>query len=128
MTEKEKMLAGMLYDPTDPELVALREKAHALCKRYNDTVETQEEEREALMRAAGPRGPRRLTLAELDEEELDEEARIAEVTEKASVVCHTRLIRKLRRRGAPGKVGRAAIDRCLERIDELTRRYETLTF
>ena len=58
----------------------------------------------------------------------DDEARIAEVTEKASVVCHTRLIRKLRRRGAPGKVGRAAIDRCLERIDELTRRYETLTF
>lgn len=49
MTEKEKMLAGQLYDPTDPELVALREKAHALSKKYNDTVETQEAEREELL-------------------------------------------------------------------------------
>lgn len=54
MTEKEKMLAGELYDPTDPELVALREKAHALSKRYNDTVETQETEREVLMRSLLP--------------------------------------------------------------------------
>ena len=43
MTEKEKMLSGLLYDPTDEELVALREKAHALSKAYNDTVETQED-------------------------------------------------------------------------------------
>ena len=49
MTEKEKMLAGQLYDPTDEELVALREKAHALSKAYNDTVETQEDEREAII-------------------------------------------------------------------------------
>ena len=50
MTEKEKMLAGQLYDPADEELIALREKAHALSKQYNDTLETQEEEREALIR------------------------------------------------------------------------------
>ena len=49
MTEKEKMLAGKLYDPTDPELVELREKAHILSKRYNDTVETQEDERDTIM-------------------------------------------------------------------------------
>ena len=54
MTEKEKMLVGELYDPTDPELVALREKAHALSKQYNDTVETQENEREELMRQLLP--------------------------------------------------------------------------
>ena len=32
MTEKEKMLSGQRYDPTDPELVELREKAHILSK------------------------------------------------------------------------------------------------
>jgi len=55
VTEKEKMLAGQLYDPTDEELVALREKAHALSKAYNDTVETQEDEREAILAALLPR-------------------------------------------------------------------------
>lgn len=54
MTEKEKMLAGQLYDPTDPELVALREKAHILSKKYNDTVETQEDERDGIMRELLP--------------------------------------------------------------------------
>ena len=54
MTEKEKMLAGQLYDPADDELVALREKAHALSKAYNDTVETQEDEREAIQRELLP--------------------------------------------------------------------------
>ena len=54
MTEREKMLAGQMYDPTDPELVSLREKAHALSKAYNDTVETQEDERDAIMAALVP--------------------------------------------------------------------------
>ena len=43
------MTAGMLYDPTDPELVELRERGHRLSKEYNDTLETDEEERERLM-------------------------------------------------------------------------------
>ena len=30
MTEKENMLSGRLYDPSDSELLALRQKAHAL--------------------------------------------------------------------------------------------------
>ena len=54
MTEREKMLAGQLYDPADEELIALREKAHALSKQYNDTLETQEEEREAIMKELVP--------------------------------------------------------------------------
>ena len=29
MSEKEKMLAGKIYDPTDEELVRLRTKAHS---------------------------------------------------------------------------------------------------
>lgn len=39
MSEKEKMLAGKIYDPNDKELVELRRNAHKLCKQYNDTFE-----------------------------------------------------------------------------------------
>ena len=49
MTEKEKMLAGQLYDPTDEELVQLREDAHGWNVDYNMTKETEEELREAIM-------------------------------------------------------------------------------
>lgn len=48
-SEKEKMLAGELYDPSDAELIDLREKAHRLSKEYNDTLEGEEEKREKLM-------------------------------------------------------------------------------
>ncbi|WP_324757993.1 sugar O-acetyltransferase [Haloarcula sp. GH36] len=36
-TEKEKMLAGERYDPSDPELVAERERARELTRAYNRT-------------------------------------------------------------------------------------------
>ena len=39
-TEKEKMLAGELYDPLDPELVRARERARDLCQDLNATRET----------------------------------------------------------------------------------------
>ena len=42
-SEKEKMLAGELYDPSDEELSALRAKAHRLSKEYNNTLEEEEE-------------------------------------------------------------------------------------
>ena len=35
MTEREKMLAGELYDALDPELVALRARARELCEARN---------------------------------------------------------------------------------------------
>ena len=35
-TEKEKMLAGELYNVADPELVALHAQARRLCKSFND--------------------------------------------------------------------------------------------
>ena len=38
MTEKEKMLAGKLYDPSDKELSDLRIKAHKLSKMFNDDM------------------------------------------------------------------------------------------
>lgn len=43
MQEKEKMLAGLIYDPADQELTELRQKAHRLSKEYNDRLETDEE-------------------------------------------------------------------------------------
>ena len=42
MIEKEKMLAGKIYDPSDEELAGLRAKAHRLCKEYNELLETDE--------------------------------------------------------------------------------------
>lgn len=39
-TEKEKMLAGELYDPADPELVRDREEARRKVRLFNQTRET----------------------------------------------------------------------------------------
>ncbi len=39
MSEKEKMLAGKIYDPTDEELTILRTKAHRLSQHYNTLFE-----------------------------------------------------------------------------------------
>jgi maltose O-acetyltransferase len=44
-TEHQKMLAGELYDPTDPELVAARAHARDLCQALNATREAEEQER-----------------------------------------------------------------------------------
>lgn len=46
-TQRERMLAGEPYAPGDPELVAARRRALALCQRF-DTV--GEEERDAILR------------------------------------------------------------------------------
>ena len=48
MTEKEKMIAGKIYDPSDKELVVLRAKAHRLCKEYNELLETDERRTEII--------------------------------------------------------------------------------
>ena len=55
MTEKEKMLAGKIYDPSEPELVDLRQKAHRLCLEYNQLPET-DKKRDELMRELGVAG------------------------------------------------------------------------
>ena len=49
MTEREKMLSGALYDPTDPELTALREKAHRLSRALLLTPETEGEKVRQLL-------------------------------------------------------------------------------
>jgi maltose O-acetyltransferase len=50
MSEKEKMLNGKIYDPSDVELLKLREQAHRLSKEYNDTLETDEKREELLQK------------------------------------------------------------------------------
>lgn len=49
MTEQEKMLAGKIYDPTDPLLAAQQHQAHRLSKRYNDTFDEDTEERAKIV-------------------------------------------------------------------------------
>jgi maltose O-acetyltransferase len=55
-TEREKMLAGELYDPFDPELVAGRTRARDLCWRLNATAEADQEERRRVLRDLFARG------------------------------------------------------------------------
>jgi maltose O-acetyltransferase len=50
-TEREKMLAGELYDPQDPELAAARARARDLCRALNMTPESQQDERRRIVRA-----------------------------------------------------------------------------
>lgn len=54
MTEQEKMLKGMIYDPSDKELTEKRLKAHRLSKDFNDTYEDEEEKRAEILRQLIP--------------------------------------------------------------------------
>lgn len=49
-SEREKMLAGELYDPFDPELVAARTHARDLCWALNATREADVDERRRILR------------------------------------------------------------------------------
>ncbi|HEV3339618.1 MAG TPA: sugar O-acetyltransferase [Pirellulales bacterium] len=48
-TEREKMLAGELYDPLCPELVRLRERARDLCQELNASREADQEKRRRIL-------------------------------------------------------------------------------
>ena len=49
-TEKEKMLAGEMYDATDPQLSFERWRARDLCKSLNETHDNEQELRESIIR------------------------------------------------------------------------------
>lgn len=49
-SEREKMLAGELYDALDPELMAARERAHDLCLALNATRDGEADARRRIMR------------------------------------------------------------------------------
>jgi maltose O-acetyltransferase len=48
-TERQKMLAGELYDPFDPDLVAARERARSLCAALNASKESEQDERRRIL-------------------------------------------------------------------------------
>jgi maltose O-acetyltransferase len=56
MTEREKMIAGELYDPMDPDLVAGRDRARDLCQDLNATRESQAGERRRILLALFGKG------------------------------------------------------------------------
>jgi len=49
-SEREKMLAGELYDASDPQLAAARLRARQLTRRYNQSREDEGDLRESLLR------------------------------------------------------------------------------
>ncbi|BDR53550.1 acetyltransferase [Bombiscardovia nodaiensis] len=53
-SERERMLAGELYNAGDQQLADLRNKAHELCRQYNALPETAGQERAAIMRELVP--------------------------------------------------------------------------
>jgi maltose O-acetyltransferase len=53
-SEKEKMLAGELYDPLDAQLSSERRRARMLCKALNDTRDDEQEERARLIKELIP--------------------------------------------------------------------------
>lgn len=50
MTEKEKMIAGEMYNPGDETLVRDRERARKVVRIYNQTTETEYEKRDIIIR------------------------------------------------------------------------------
>ena len=54
MTEREKMLSGEIYDPTDKELEQLRLNARKLARKYNLTDEDQPEEQAQILQELLP--------------------------------------------------------------------------
>src|SRR4051794_40090681 len=55
-TEFEKMLAGKLYDPLDPELVSARDRARDLCQDLNATREADRDSRRRILTKLFGRG------------------------------------------------------------------------
>lgn len=55
-TEFEKMVAGELYDPTDPELTAARTRARDLCQAINALPEAEHAARQHYLKQLFARG------------------------------------------------------------------------
>ena len=57
MTEREKMINGALYDPSDPELEKLRLNARKLARKYNRTDEDPPEEQAEILHLSSVQTP-----------------------------------------------------------------------
>jgi maltose O-acetyltransferase len=49
-SERDKMLAGELYDPLDPDLVTARNRARNLCQDLNATREAEQDKRRRILK------------------------------------------------------------------------------
>ena len=58
----------------------------------------------------------------------EDEARLNEVSEKASLIGLSRLVRKVRKQRKPSDADHLLVRRCVERIAELTERLDSLSF
>ncbi len=58
----------------------------------------------------------------------EDEARLNEVSEKASLIGLSRMIRKIRKQRKPSDADNLLVRRCVERIAELTERLDCLNF
>ena len=58
----------------------------------------------------------------------EDESKLQEVTEKASILCHIRLIHKTRKKQKLTESDRKIITRCMETIAELTAKHDSLEF
>ena len=57
-----------------------------------------------------------------------DEMRLNEISEKASLIGYSRLIRKIRKQRKPADADHRLVQRCVERIADLTDRLDTLAF
>jgi uncharacterized protein (TIGR02172 family) len=60
--------------------------------------------------------------------ETEDENRLNEVIEKASIICYARMIHKLYKKGKPSPEAKKIIDGYLQKITALTQKYDTLIF
>ena len=58
----------------------------------------------------------------------EDEARLSDVAEKASLIGYSRLIRKVRKQRKPSEADHRLVAQCVERIAELTEKLDSLTF
>ena len=58
----------------------------------------------------------------------EDEGRLNEVAEKASLIGYSRLIRKIRKQRKPSEADNLLVQRCVNRIAELTEKLDTLAF
>ena len=58
----------------------------------------------------------------------ENENKLREVKEKASLLCYTRMIRKIRKSGEPSESEKILIDKYMKKLAELTDRLDTLAF
>ena len=60
--------------------------------------------------------------------ETEDEERLRDVTEKASLLCYVRMIHKLRKKEKLSKKDRKTVDRCIEKIAALTDSLDSLDY